>query len=70
MKPEGEFFEYGECGNNPRPDAYFAKPGANGNWILMHGVGRKPGRSEIDIPLDYGDCYFLEALLRFRKWRR
>ena len=47
-------------------DAYFAKPGENGNWILMHGVGHKPGRSEIDTPLDYGDYYFLEALLRFR----
>ena len=26
----------------------------------------KPGGVEIDVPLDYGDYYFLEALLRFR----
>ena len=47
-------------------DAYFAKPGENGGWLLKHGVGHKPGNSEIDVPLDYGDYYFLEALLRFR----
>ena len=47
--------------------AYFAAPGANGNWLLLHGVGHKPGNSEIDVPLDYGDYYFLEALLRFRR---
>ena len=47
-------------------DAYFAKPGENGNWILKHGVGHKPAGSEIETPLDYGDYYYLEALLRFR----
>ena len=47
-------------------DAYFAKPGENGGWLLKHGVGHKPGNSEIDVPLDYGDYYFLEALPRFR----
>ena len=48
-------------------DAYFAKPGENGDWLLKHGVGHKPVGSEIDVPLDYGDYYFLEALLRFRR---
>jgi hypothetical protein len=47
--------------------AYFAAPGENGNFLLKHGVGHKPGNSEIDVPLDYGDYYFLEALLRFKK---
>lgn len=46
--------------------AYFDESGANGGWLLKHGVGHKPGNSEIDVPLDYGDYYYLEALLRFR----
>lgn len=47
-------------------DAYFAKPGENGGFLLKHSVGYKPGGSEIDVPLNYADYYFLEALLRFR----
>ena len=48
-------------------DAYFAKPGENGDWLLKHGVCHEPAGTEIDTPLDYGDYYFLEALLRFRR---
>jgi hypothetical protein len=48
------------------PD-YRAAVGDNGNFILMHGVGHLPGASEIDVPLNYADYYFLEALLRFKK---
>ena len=47
--------------------AYFAKVGTNGNFLLMHGVGHKPGKSEVDVPLNYGDYYFLEALTRFNR---
>lgn len=46
--------------------AYFSEGNEIGHWILKHGVGNKPGNSEIDTPLDYGDYYYLEALLRFR----
>ena len=52
--------------------AYFSEGGEVGHFLLKHGVGNKPGfiRSgkggEVDAPLDYGDYYFLEALLRFR----
>jgi hypothetical protein len=47
--------------------AYYSAPGENGEWLLKHGVGAKPVGSEIDTPLNYGDYYFLEALLRFRE---
>ena len=47
--------------------AYFAKPGENGGFLLMHGVGNKPGGGDVDAALNYGDYYFLEALVRF--WR-
>jgi Highly conserved protein containing a thioredoxin domain len=43
---------------------YCAKLGENGNFILMHSVGSLPHGNEIDVPLNYADYYFLEALLR------
>ena len=45
---------------------YFAEKGANGNFILKHGVGHLPGKSEVDVPLTYADYYYIEALLRFK----
>lgn len=36
----------------------------NGNFILMHSVGSLPHNSEVDVPLNYADYYFLEALKR------
>ena len=47
--------------------AYFSEGDEAGHFLLKHGVGHKPGGSEVDTPLDYGDYYFLEALLRFRE---
>lgn len=43
---------------------YCAKLGENGNFILMHSVGSLPHGNEIDVPLNYADYYYLEALLR------
>jgi hypothetical protein len=36
-----------------------------GGFILQHGVGHLPGNSEIDVPLSYGDYYFIEAAMRY-----
>jgi len=47
---------------------YRAKPGTNGGFILQHSVGAIPSNSEVDVPLTYADYYFIEALLRYRKW--
>ncbi len=47
--------------------AYFAKPGTNGDFLLMHSVGSKPHNVEVDVPLNYADYYFLEAMLRSNK---
>lgn len=46
--------------------AYLAKFGANGGFLLQHCVGNFPKHSEINVPLNYADYYFLEALLRYR----
>ena len=45
---------------------YMARLGENGNFLLKHGVGHLPGKSEIDVPLTYGDYYFIEALMRYK----
>lgn len=51
-------------------DEYFSKGDEIGHFLLKHGVGAKPSGSEVDTPLDYGDYYFLEALMRFEKDER
>lgn len=44
--------------------AYVANPGENGGFILMHSVGSLPANKEVDVPLNYADYYYLEALKR------
>jgi hypothetical protein len=44
--------------------AYRAKPGENHDFLLMHATGNFPRNDEIDVPINYADYYFLEALLR------
>ncbi len=46
--------------------AYLAEPGTNGGFLLKHSTGHKPKNSEVDVPINYADYYFLEALLRAR----
>ena len=43
---------------------YFAAPGTNGHFLLMHSVGSFPQADEVDVALSYADYYYLEALLR------
>ena len=45
---------------------YLAAPGENGGFLLKHATGHQPAGHEIDVPLNYADYYFLEALLRDR----
>ena len=47
---------------------YLAKPGTNCNFVLMHCTGSLPGGREVDAPLSYGDYYYVEALLRLKKF--
>lgn len=43
---------------------YQAAPGTHYGFLLLHATGHHPGGSEIDVPLNYADYYYLEALAR------
>ncbi len=45
---------------------YLAKEGEQGGFILKHGTGHLPAKAEIDVPLTYGDYYYVEALMRLK----
>lgn len=45
---------------------YAAALGSNNNFILKHSVGSIPHGVEIDVPLNYADYYYVEALLRLQ----
>ncbi|MEO7214645.1 glycoside hydrolase family 88 protein [Mucilaginibacter sp.] len=49
---------------------YFATAGTNGGFILEHSVGSLPAKSEVDVPLTYADYYFIEALNRYKNFKR
>lgn len=51
-------------------EEYTARPGENGRFILKHSTGSIPHNSEIDVPLNYADYYYLEALKRKRDIER
>ncbi|MFT4154593.1 glycoside hydrolase family 88 protein [Parafilimonas sp.] len=52
--------------NLSKPE-YKAAIGTNGGFILKHSVGSLPAKSEVDVPLTYGDYYFLEAMTRYKE---
>lgn len=43
---------------------YQVTPGTKEGFLLDHSTGHHPGGTEIDVPLNYADYYYLEALLR------
>ena len=43
---------------------YQAEPETNYGFLLLHSTGHHPGGDEIDVPLNYADYYYLEALAR------
>lgn len=53
--------------NSLSSEQYTSKQGEHQNFILLHSVGSIPHNNEIDVPLNYADYYYLEALLRYKK---
>ena len=65
--PDGKkYFDYAETilKNLSSPD-YLSAKGSNQGYVLMHSTGSLPHGSEIDVPLNYADYYYLEALKRY-----
>lgn len=46
---------------------YRSPVGQNKGFILLHSTGSKPANSEVDVPINYADYYYLEAALRLKK---
>lgn len=66
VSDEKKYFDYAEAIlKNLSTPAYLAEKGENQNFILMHSTGSLPHNSEVDIPINYADYYYLEALKRY-----
>lgn len=53
-----------EIMNSLRTKQYTAHVGENNYFILKHSVGSIPHNAEIDVPVNYADYYYIEALKR------
>lgn len=45
-------------------DHYQAPVGSNQGFLLLHSTGHKPANSEVDVPINYADYFYMEALRR------
>ncbi|WP_280645975.1 MULTISPECIES: DUF4995 domain-containing protein [unclassified Dysgonomonas] len=61
-----KYFDYAEkILRNLSGETYLSAVGTNQGFILKHSTGSLPNGSEIDVPLNYADYYFLEGLSRY-----
>ena len=51
--------------NSLSTNTYTANLNTNNNFVLKHSVGSIPHNNEIDVPLNYADYYYIEALTRY-----
>ncbi|HEX8315527.1 MAG TPA: glucuronyl hydrolase, partial [Flavisolibacter sp.] len=49
---------------------YHSATGKSGGFLIQHCVGHNPAGTEIDVSLTYGDYYFVEAMKRYREFRK
>lgn len=50
-------------------DRYLIPAGKKCGFLIDHSVGSKPSGSQVNVPIIYGDYYFLEALLRLKNYK-
>jgi PKD repeat protein len=53
--------------NSISSEEYTAALDSNNHFILMHATGNYPANSGVDVPMNYADYYYLEALTRYRR---
>ena len=49
---------------------YRSEAGQNKGFLLGHSTGSFPQKSEVDVPINYADYYYLEALLRQKNFNK
>lgn len=52
---------------NLNSPTYHYYQGEGVGFLLKHSVGSLPGKREIDVPLNYADYYYIEALMRYKE---
>ena len=62
-----QYRKYADKIMNSLVNHYRSAIGENKGFILMHSTGNLPSNGEIDVPINYADYYFLEALWRRKK---
>ena len=50
--------------------SYRAVPGSHHGFLLLHSTGHLPANSEIDVPINYADYYYMEGLLRSKGFKK
>ena len=66
VKDGQKYFDYAEkILKSLSSEAYLAAEGENQGFVLMHSTGSLAHGSEIDVPLNYADYYYLEGLQRY-----
>jgi hypothetical protein len=63
-KKRDEYVNFADRILNSLMQRYTAEPETNYGFLLLHSTGNRPVGDEIDVPINYADYYFLEALLR------
>lgn len=66
LKDGAKYFDYAErILKSLSSPAYLAEEGGNEGFVLKHSTGSLAHGSEIDVPLNYADYYYLEGLKRY-----
>jgi unsaturated chondroitin disaccharide hydrolase len=68
-KQGGDYYKKANQILNSLSTTYIAPVGTAKGFILLHSTGSKPSNSEVDVPINYADYYYLEALLRYKNYK-